>query len=169
MKTKKPSESITRMTEMVLPNDTNVLGNLMGGRLMHFMDIAAAIAAGRHCNRVVVTASVDSVEFKSPIRLGEVITLVARVTRAFNTSLEVLIDVFAENPLTGNRRHCNTAFFTFVAVDQAGNPLPVNKLEPETEYEHALFEGALKRRELRLNLSAERLATLPEAEQAFAS
>lgn len=166
MKTKKPSESITRMTEMVLPNDTNVLGNLMGGRLMHFMDIAAAIAAGRHSNRVVVTASVDSVEFKSPIALGEVITLVARVTRAFNTSMEVLIDVFAENPMTGNRRHCNTAFLTFVAVDQAGNSLPVNKLEPETPYEKALYEGAMRRRELRLSMAAERQATLPETEQA---
>jgi len=162
MKVRKPSDSMTRMTEMVLPNDTNILGNLMGGRLMHFMDIATAIAAGRHSSRVVVTASVDSVEFRSPVRLGEVITLIARVTRAFNSSMEVLVDVFAENPMTGQRRHCNTAFFTFVAVDQAGNPLPVNQLQPENDFEQVLFEGALKRRELRLAMAAERTATLPD-------
>ena len=150
MKTKTPSDSVTQMTYLVLPNHTNTLNNLMGGELLNWMDITAAIAAGRHCNRVVVTASVDTVDFKSPIRLGEIVVVEAKVTRAFNTSVEVHLTVFAENQMTGIRRSCNEAFFTFVAIDQAGHPLPVNKLEPISEEEKRLFDGALTRRENRL-------------------
>ncbi|MBX3101415.1 MAG: acyl-CoA thioesterase [Bacteroidetes bacterium] len=156
MKTKTPRESYTEITEMVLPNDTNPLGNLMGGQLLHLMDIAAAIAAGRHSNRVCVTASVDFVDFKGPIKLGEVVIISASVTRAFTTSMEVKLWVFAENTLTGVRRECNSAYYTFVAVDQGGQPIPVNKLKPETPEEQELYEGALRRRELRLILAGRR-------------
>lgn len=150
MKTKKPSESVTQMTYMVLPNNTNTLGNLMGGDLLSWMDITAAIAAGRHSNRVVVTASIDTVDFRAPASLGEIIIITAKVTRAFNSSMEIMIEVYAENQMSGLKHHCNTAYFTFVAVDQAGNPLPVNGLVPETDLEKLQFEQALSRREARL-------------------
>lgn len=151
-KKKKPNESHVVMTEMVFPNDTNPLQNLMGGRLMHLMDICAAISAQRHSNRVVVTASVDNVSFETGVKLGNVITLEARVTRAFNSSMEVYVVATAENPLTGFKKTANKAFLTFVAVDQAGNPIGVPELEPETEEDRRLFEGALRRRQLRLIL-----------------
>ena len=138
------------MTELVLPNDTNTLGNLMGGRLLHWMDIVSAISAAKHCNRVVVTASVDFVDFKSPIELGEIVCLEAKVTRAFTTSMEVRIDVWAENMQSGEKRYCNSAYYTFVAVDQSGRPIPVVAVEPESEEEQEYYEGALRRRELRL-------------------
>ncbi len=138
------------MTEFVLPNDTNTLGNLMGGRLLHWMDICAAMTAQRHTNRVCVTASVDSVDFRSPIHLGEIVNLESVVNRAFNTSLEVQVDVWAENPILGSRRKCNTAFFTFVAVDDAYRKTPVPELKIETKAERERYEGALSRRELRL-------------------
>lgn len=153
MQTKTPADSFSSMTEIVLPNDTNTLGNLMGGRLLHWMDIVTAIAAARHSNRVVVTASVDFVDFRSPVALGEVVLLEARVTRAFSTSMEVRVDVTAENLQTGVKRKCNTAYYTFVAVDQQGKPIPVNGLEPVTEEEQKLFDSALRRREMRLVLS----------------
>jgi acyl-CoA hydrolase len=166
MKTKTPKESFTEITEMVLPNDTNPLGNLMGGQLLHLMDIAAAIAAGRHSNRVCVTASVDFVDFKGPIKLGEVVIISAVVTCAFTTSMEIKLRVQAENTLTGVRRECNSAYYTFVAVDQGGQPIPVNKLKPETPEEQELYEGAMRRRELRLMLagrrSAEEVSSLKE-------
>lgn len=141
------------MTELVLPNDTNTLGNLMGGRLLHFMDVCAAIAAQRHSNRTVVTASVDSVDFRGAIRLGEVVVLEAVVTRAFTTSMEVAIEVWAEDNGTGERRHSNRAFYTFVAVDQSGRPIPVVQIEPETDDERERYEAAGRRRQLRLVLS----------------
>ena len=150
---KLPSASVCRMNELVLPNDTNTLGNLMGGRLLHFMDVCAAIAAQRHSNRTVVTAAVDSVDFKSAIRLGEVVVLEAVVTRAFTTSMEVQIDVSAEETSTGTRRGSNRAYYTFVAVDQSGRPIPVPALTPETDDERERYEGAARRRELRLVLS----------------
>ncbi len=156
MRAKKPSESFTLMTEMVLPNDTNTLGNLMGGRLLHWMDIAAAIAAGRHCNRVVVTASVDTVDFTAAIKLGEVVSIEARVTRAFRTSVEVRLDVFSENMMEGKRRRCNSAYYTFVAVDQNGRPIPVDPIEPETPEERELYDGALRRRDQRLTATKEK-------------
>jgi acyl-CoA hydrolase len=150
-------ESVVNMTELVLPNDTNTLNNLMGGRLMHWMDIVSAISAQKHSNRIVVTASVDNVSFKRPIALGNVVTLRAHVTRAFNSSMEVAIEVWAEDIPSGKRMKSNRAFFTFVAVDQLGRPIDVPELVPETDEEKELYEGALRRRQLRLVL-AKRMA-----------
>jgi acyl-CoA hydrolase len=153
MKGKTPKESHTIMNELVLPNDTNTLNNLMGGRVLHWMDIAAAISAQKHCNRIVVTASVDSVSFKQAIKLGDVITIEAKVSRAFATSLEVRLDVWAENIPSGTRVKSNEAYYTFVALDQNGRTIPVPELIPETIEDILLFEGALRRRQLRLILS----------------
>ena len=152
MKGKTPKESHTIMNELVLPNDTNTLNNLMGGRLLHWMDIAAAIAAQKHCNRMVVTASVDNVSFKHPIKLGDVITIEAKVSRAFTTSVEVRLDVWAQNIPSGTREKSNEAYYTFVALDQNGRTIPVPELLPETIEDMVLFEGALRRRQLRLIL-----------------
>jgi acyl-CoA hydrolase len=146
-------ESETIMNEMVLPNDTNTLNNLMGGRLLHWMDICAAIAAQKHSNRIVVTASVDNVSFTQPTKLGNIITLQARVTRAFNSSMEVHLDVWAEDIPAGTRVKTNQAFYTFVAVDQNGRPIEVPELIPETDEEKALYASALRRRQLRLILA----------------
>ena len=140
------------MTELVLPNDTNTLSNLMGGRLMHWMDIVSAVAAQKHSNRIVVTASVDNISFTKPIRLGNVVTLKAFVTRSFNSSMEVFITVSAEDIPSGKKIDTNTAFFTFVAVDQTGRPIDVPEAVPETDEEKELYEGALRRRQLRLVL-----------------
>ncbi|MFN3597203.1 MAG: acyl-CoA thioesterase [Rubricoccaceae bacterium] len=150
---KPPSVGTCRMNELVLPNDTNTLGNLMGGRLLHLMDICAAIAAQRHSNRTVVTASVDNVDFRSAIKLGEVVVLESVVSRAFTTSMEVEINVWAEDTASGTRRRCNRAYYTFVAVDQSGRPIPVPPLAPETPEEVERYEGAARRRELRLILA----------------
>ncbi|HBK89135.1 MAG TPA: acyl-CoA thioesterase [Cytophagales bacterium] len=152
-KKKTPKESAVSMTELVLPNDTNTLNNLMGGRLMHWMDIVSAIAGQKHCNSTVVTASVDNISFRNPIQLGNVVTLRAKVTRAFSSSIEIRIDVDAENIPEGNKVASNSAFFTFVAVDKDNNPVEVPEIEPETEEERALYEGALRRRQLRLILA----------------
>jgi acyl-CoA hydrolase len=145
--------SVTIMTEMVLPNDTNTLNNLMGGRLMHWMDIVAAIAAQKHCNRIVVTASADNISFKQPINLGNVVTLRSQVTRAFNSSMEVFIEVTAEDIPAYKKIMTHRAFFTFVAVDQNGKPIEVPEVVPETAEEIEFFEGALRRRQLRLVLA----------------
>lgn len=150
MKAKKPSESVTVKTEVVLPNDTNHVGNLFGGKLMQWIDITAAIAAQRHCGRVVVTASINHVSFDNPIKQNSVVTLQAKVTRAFTSSMEVFVDVFVENTVTGEQTKCNEAILTFVAIDQNGAPLPVPAIEPETELEKKRFEGAQRRRELSL-------------------
>ncbi len=147
------SESLVTMTELVLPNDTNTLNNLMGGRLMHWMDIVSAISAQKHSNSIVVTASVDNVSFSKPIRLGNVVTLEAKVTRAFNSSMEVGIEVWAEDIPTGERVESNSAFFTFVAVDKSGKPTEVPELIPESPEEKELYQGALRRRQLRLVLA----------------
>ncbi len=152
-KTKFAKESFTIMTEMVLPNDTNTLNNLMGGRMMHFMDIVAAIAAQKHSNRIVVTASVDSVSFREPVKLGNVVTFQAKVTRSFNSSMEVNIEAWAEDIPAQKREKTNSAFFTFVAVDQSGRPIDVPEVIPETDEEKALFDAALRRRQLRLVLA----------------
>ena len=149
---KKAKESFIVMNELVLPNDTNTLNNLMGGRLLHWMDIAAAISAQKHCNRIVVTASVDNVSFQHAIKLGDVVTIEAKVSRAFNTSVEVRLDVWAENIPSGSRQKSNEAYYTFVAVDQSGRTIPVPALVPETDEEQDLFDGALRRRQLRLIL-----------------
>lgn len=152
-KKKFPRESFVSMTELVLPNDTNTLNNLMGGRLMHWMDIVSAIAAQRHSNRIVVTASVDNISFKHPIRLGNVVTLKAQVTRAFTSSMEVRIDVEAEDVPAAHKFESNSAYFTFVALDQDGKPTDVPEVEPETENEKSWYDGALRRRQLRLILA----------------
>src|SRR5260370_41628618 len=152
-KKKFPGESFTSMTELVLPNDTNTLNNLMGGRLMHWMDIVSAIAAQKHCNRVVVTAYVDNISFRSPIQLGKVVTLRAKVCRAFSPSVEVRIDVAAEDVPAQKKIASNSAYFTFVAVDQSGKPIDVPEVEPQTDEEKELYHGALRRRQLRLILS----------------
>jgi acyl-CoA hydrolase len=153
LKPKSPHDSLTINTELVLPNDTNTLGNLMGGRLLHWMDIAAAIAAHRHCGRIVVTASVNNVSFNQPIKLGEVVTLHAKVSRAFSSSMEVFIDVWVENNATGQKIKCNEAIYTFVAVDQLGNPINVPPLIPETHEEKQRYDSALRRRQLSLILA----------------
>ncbi|RTQ45623.1 acyl-CoA thioesterase [Hymenobacter gummosus] len=154
MRKQKPvGESFVRMTELVLPNDTNTLNNLMGGRMMHLMDVAAAISAQRHSNRIVVTASVDNVSFREGIRLGNVVTLEAKVTRSFSSSMEVHIDVWAEDIPSGTKVKSNEAFFTFVAVDQSGRPIDVPEAVAETPEEISLYEGALRRRQLRLVLA----------------
>lgn len=153
MKTKFAKESLTITTEHVLPNDTNPLGNLFGGRLLQWMDTTAAIASHRHCKRVVVTATVNHVLFKEPIKLGSIITLEAKVSRAFGSSMEVYIDVFVEDAVTGARKKCNEAIYTFVAIDQNGSPLAVPELIPETEEEKDRFSGALRRKQLALILA----------------
>lgn len=152
-KQKAPRESFVSMTELVLPNDTNTLNNLMGGRLMHWMDIVSAIAGQKHCNSIVVTASVDNISFRTPIYLGNVVTLKARATRAFNSSVEIRIDVEAENIPEGKKVASHSAFFTFVAVDKHGHPVEIPEVVPETAEEQALYDGALRRRQLRLILS----------------
>lgn len=153
MEARKASESHTSMTELVLPNDTNTFGNLMGGRLMYWMDIAAGIAAGRHCNTPSMTASVDNLSFKNPIKLGNVVHIEAQVCRAFNTSMEIHIRVWGEDLLHQYKYESNEAFFTFVALDPNGKPRAVPHVIPETEEEIRLYDGALRRRQLRLVLA----------------
>jgi acyl-CoA hydrolase len=150
---KHPKDSLVIKTELVLPNDTNTLNNLMGGRLMHLMDIVSAIAAQKHANAIVVTASVDNVSFGAPIALGNVVTLQAKVTRAFNTSMEVHIEVWAEDIPNQTKIKSNEAFFTFVAMNNQRQPTRIPELVPETEEEQILFDGALRRRQLRLILA----------------
>jgi len=150
MTPKTPSQSLTINTEVVLPNDTNHVGNLFGGKLMQWVDITAAIAAQRHCGRVVVTASINHVSFDNPIKQNSVVTLEAKVTRAFSSSMEIYVDVYVENPATGAKTKCNEAILTFVAIDQNGSPLPVPPLVPETEQEKKRYDGALRRRQLSL-------------------
>jgi acyl-CoA hydrolase len=152
MQIKTPADSHTLMTEIVLPNDTNVFGSLMGGRLMYWMDIAAAIAAQRHCNSPVVTASVDNISFENPIKLGNTVHIEARVTRAFNTSMEVHLKVWGEDFIQQFKYKSNEAYYTFVALDPHRKPKAIPQLEPKTEEEQKLFDGALRRRQIRLIL-----------------
>ncbi len=147
------SPTYNMMTELVLPNDTNTLGNLMGGRMMYWMDIGSAISAMRLSHSPVVTASVDNVSFNAPIKLGHILTVESFVTRAFNTSMEVRINVHGEDKIKGTRYLSNTAYFTFVALDLDGTPKKVDEVQPVTEWEHELYEGALRRRQLRLILA----------------
>ena len=148
--TKKVANSIVTMTELVLPNHTNQLGNLLGGQLMHWIDICAAISASKHSQRVCVTASVAKIDFHHPIKLGNVVTILATVNRAFNTSMEVGIKVFAETHSDGNRFHSNTAYLTFVGVDKDGKPVKTFAIEPETDDEKRRYKEALERRQRRL-------------------
>ncbi|MEO5893382.1 MAG: acyl-CoA thioesterase [Ferruginibacter sp.] len=149
---KKASESLVVMTELVLPNDTNTFGNLMGGRLMYWMDIASALAAMKHSGSPVVTASVDNISFETPIKLGNVVHIEAKVSRAFQTSMEVHMKVWGEDAIHQHKYKSNEAYFTFVALDPNSKPKPVNKLIAETPDEKELYEGALRRRQLRLVL-----------------
>jgi len=143
-------ESQTEMVEVVLPNDANPLGNILGGKVMHLIDIAAAIAAHRHSRSYVVTASMDHVDFLHPVRIGELIVLKSSVNRVFHTSMEVGVKVFAENVLTGERRHTSSAFVTFVAIDDQGKPRPIPPVIPETEEDKRRYEQAEVRRRYRL-------------------
>lgn len=147
-------ESLTVMTEMIMPNDTNPIGNLMGGNLMRWMDIAGGICALKHCGKYVVTASVDHVSFHKPIKLGSVIRITARVTRAFRSSLEIFLKVEMTNAIGQNLQQSNIAFMTFVAIDSdTQKPVPIPQVIPQTQEEMDLYESAARRRELRLILS----------------
>ena len=152
MQPKAVSDSTTIMTELVLPNDTNLFGNLMGGRLMYWMDIAAALAAQKHCNAPVVTASVDNISFENPIKLGNVVHIEAKVTRAFNTSMEIHLKVWGEDLTQQFKYKSNEAYYTFVALDPNRKPRQVAPALAETPEEKKLFDGALRRRQLRLIL-----------------
>jgi acyl-CoA hydrolase len=152
-KTKRAAETLAVTTEIVLPNDTNAFGNLAGGRLLHWMDIVSAISAHRLCKRVVVTAAVNNVTFSESIKLGSIVTLQAKVSRSFNSSMEVFIDVFVEDAVSGEMKKHNEAIYTFVAVDQNGAALQVPKVIPESEEEKARYDGALRRRQLSLILA----------------
>ena len=143
-------ESQAEMVEVVLPNDANPLGNILGGKVMHLIDIAAAIAAHRHSRSYVVTASMDHVDFLHPVRIGELIVLKSSVNRVFHTSMEVGVKVFSENVLTGERRHTSSAFVTFVAIDDQGKPKPIPLVIPETEEDKRRYEQAEVRRRYRL-------------------
>lgn len=150
-KPKYVKDSQVTMIELVLPNDTNILNNLLGGRLMHWMDIAAAMAASKHCNAVAVTAAVDNLTFHQPIRLGNIVSLKASVNRAFNTSMEVGVHVEVEDFETGVIKHSNSAYFTFVSIDRkTGQKLCVPQIIPETEIQKVWYEQALWRRNQRI-------------------
>ena len=152
MEVKKPSDSLIIMTELVLPNDTNTFGNLMGGRLMYWMDIAAALSAAKHCAAPVVTASVDNISFTNPIKLGNVVHIEAKITRAFTTSMEIHLNVWGEDIVQQYRYKSNEAYYTFVALDPTGKARPVPQMIAELDDEKKLFESALRRRQLRLIL-----------------
>ena len=152
MNGKKTADSKIIMTELVLPNDTNTFGNLMGGRLMYWMDIAAALVASKHCGAPAVTASVDNISFTNPITLGNVVHIEAKITRAFNTSMEVHLKVWGEDIIQQYKYKSNEAYYTFVALDPTGKPRPVPPVITENEEETALYDGALRRRQLRLVL-----------------
>lgn len=153
MKPKKAIETLSITTKVVLPNDTNTLGNLFGGQLLAWMDVIASVSAHRHCRRVVVTASVNNVSFQQPIQQASIVTLEAKVSRSFNSSMEVFVDVFVEDHYTGKRVKCNEAIYTFVAIDQNGAPIHVPELIPESDVEITRFEGALRRKQLSLILA----------------
>ena len=150
------SASRTEMIELVLPQDANLIGNILGGRVMHLIDIAGAVTALRHCHRQVVTASVDHLDFLNPVRLGELIILEAQVNRAFHTSVEVGVEVFSENYAKGERKHTTTAFLTFVALDEGGNPCAVPPVILKTNEERRRYREAGERRKARLAVRAKR-------------
>ncbi len=149
-KAKKVSESQVTMTELVLPNYTNQLGKLLGGQLMHWIDICAAICASKHNNCVCVTASVDRIDFIHSVNLGDTVTLTASINRVFNTSMEVGVKVYSESFKVGKRIHTNTAYLTFVSVDTEGKPVKAIEAIPETSEEKRRYEEALQRRDQRL-------------------
>jgi len=159
MAAKHPSESLTVLTDLVLPSETNPLNNLFGGELLARMDRAASIAAGRHSRRISVTASVNHVAFNKAIPLGSVVIIEAKVSRAFKSSMEIYLDVWIEDRQSGNRTKANEAIYTFVAVDETGRPVEVPELEPETELEKQRFDAALRRKQLSLVLAGKMKAS----------
>lgn len=159
MKSKTAKESLSITTRVVLPNETNTLGNLFGGELLAWMDVISAVSAHRHCKQEVVTASVNNVSFSRSIALASIVTLEAKVSRAFNSSMEIFVDVFVEDRVTGERIKCNEAIYTFVAVDANGNPTQVPEIIPETKEEIARYEGALRRKQLALILAGKMKAS----------
>lgn len=159
MKSKTAKETLSITTKVVLPNDTNTLGNLFGGQLLAWMDVIASVSAHRHCKRVVVTASVNNVSFRAPIKEASIVTLEAKVSRAFSSSMEVVVDVYVEDLVTGTRKLSNEAIYTFVAVDQNGGPIEVPELVPETKQEKERYDGALRRRQLSLILAGKMKAS----------
>jgi len=153
MEPRTASQSLTILTDLVLPSETNPLNNLFGGELLARMDRAASIAARRHCRRITVTASVNHVAFNKFIPLGSVVTVEAKISRAFNSSMEIYLDVWVEDRESGNRSKANEAIYTFVAVDDSGRPVEVPPVIAETELEKERFEGALRRKQLSLVLA----------------
>jgi acyl-CoA hydrolase len=152
MEPKSVKESQSELSELALPNDANGLGNLLGGKLMHLMDIAGSLAAARHARTFVVTASFDHMNFLAPVRIGQLVLLYSSVNRAFRTSMEVGVKAFVEDLQTGERRHVASAYLTFVAVDPAKRPVPVPPVAPGSETERRRYEQADKRRAYRLRL-----------------
>ncbi len=149
LRSRSVANSRSEMTELILPNDTNTLGSLLGGRLMHFIDLVGAMAAYRHARAHVVTASMDHIDFIAPVHVGDLLILTSSVNRAFKTSMEVGVRVMVENTIAGTTRHVASAYLTFVAVDSQGHPITVPLLETETEEEKRRYEDAGRRRELR--------------------
>jgi acyl-CoA hydrolase len=149
-------DSKSEMAEIVLPNDANPLNALLGGRLMHWIDLAGAMAAHRHCRQYVVTASIDHLDFLVPVKVGELVILRSSVNRAFHTSMEVGVKVWVENYRSEQSKHVSSAYLTFVAVDATGHRLPVPPVIPETEEEKRRYEDAGRRRELRRSEAARR-------------
>jgi acyl-CoA hydrolase len=153
MSAKHPSDSLNIHTELIMPGHTNPLGNLMGGNLLSWMDVATGVSAMKHSGCISVTASVDNVSFKKPIKMGDVVVIKSFVTRAFNTSMEVFCEVKVQNIRSQEETLSHTAFFTFVALDQEGNRIEVPSIVPQTDFEKELYDAALRRRELRLYLA----------------
>ena len=153
MQAKAPKESKTVLTDLVLPSETNPLNNLFGGELLARMDRAAGIAARRHSRRIVVTAAVNNVSFGKAVPLGSVVTVEAKVSRAFKSSMEIFLDVWVDDRESGLKSKANEAIYTFVAVDEGGNPVPVPPIHPETDLEKERFDGALRRKQLSLVLA----------------
>lgn len=153
MRAKTPSESLTVLTDLVLPGETNYLDNLFGGELLARMDRACSIAARRHSRRIVVTASVNHVAFSKSVPVGSVVTLEAKVSRAFKSSMEIYVDVWIEDRQSGEKTKVNEGIYTFVAVDETGKPVPIPQIEPETELEKQRYEAALRRKQLSLVLA----------------
>lgn len=159
---KAPKDSAVTMTEIVLPSDANALGTIFGGKIMSWIDIAGAIAAGRHARRVVVTASIDALHFIQPVKVGHIVHIKAMVNYAGRTSMEVGVRVDSENPITGDTHHTASAYTTFVALDDHGHPTQVPGVEAETPEERRRYEGAIKRRESRIRLAEELKAAAGE-------
>ncbi|MEN8703219.1 MAG: acyl-CoA thioesterase [Polaribacter sp.] len=150
MEAKTPKESLTILTDLVLPGETNYLDNLFGGELLARMDRACSIAARRHSSRIVVTASVNHVAFNKSVPVGSVVTIEAKVSRAFKSSMEIYVDVWIEDRQSGLKTKVNEGIYTFVAVDETGKPVDIPQIEPETELEKIRFDGALRRKQLSL-------------------